>query len=93
MLHVSYLLAVVTKARYRCQIPGSDPRLARSRYLKENAPMAGIAESVAGAFDHAWDRFLGRLDGLTDEEYLWEPVKGRLEDELAGYSRGHNLRC
>jgi len=37
--------------------------------------MAGIAQSVAGAFDHVWDRFLGRLGGLTDDEYLWEPVK------------------
>jgi len=36
--------------------------------------MAGIAESITGAFDHVWDRFLGRLDGLSDEEYLWEPV-------------------
>jgi hypothetical protein len=36
--------------------------------------MAGIANSLAAVFDHAWGRFLGRLDGLSDEEYLWSPV-------------------
>jgi hypothetical protein len=25
-------------------------------------------------FDFAWDRLLARLDGLTDDEYRWEPV-------------------
>jgi DinB superfamily len=38
--------------------------------------MADVATSVASAFDHAWDRLLGRLDGLGDEEYFWEPVEG-----------------
>jgi hypothetical protein len=36
--------------------------------------MADIANSLASAFDQVWDRFLGRLDGLSDEEYLWNPV-------------------
>jgi hypothetical protein len=26
--------------------------------------------------DHVWRRTWARLDGLTDEEYLWEPVEG-----------------
>jgi hypothetical protein len=38
--------------------------------------MADVAISVASAFDQVWDRFAGRLDGLTDEEYFWEPVPG-----------------
>lgn len=32
--------------------------------------------SVAGAFELAWERLVSRLDGLGDEEYLWEPVAG-----------------
>ena len=27
-------------------------------------------------FDFAWGRLVDRLEGLTDEEYLWEPVLG-----------------
>jgi hypothetical protein len=27
-------------------------------------------------FDFTWDRLVTRLDGLTDAEYLWEPVPG-----------------
>jgi hypothetical protein len=32
--------------------------------------MADVGTSVASAFDHVWDWFLGRLDGLGDEEYF-----------------------
>ncbi len=28
------------------------------------------------AYDYAWQRFTDRLDGLSDEEYFWEPVAG-----------------
>jgi DinB superfamily len=28
------------------------------------------------AFDYVWARLAGRLSGLTDEEYFWEPVPG-----------------
>lgn len=49
--------------------------------------MAGIAESVAGAFDYAWDRFLARLAGLTDEEYFWQPVAGCWSVRRAGDGR------
>jgi hypothetical protein len=38
--------------------------------------MAGIDESVVNAFDQVWDRFLRRLDGLSNPEYFWEPVPG-----------------
>jgi DinB superfamily len=38
--------------------------------------MTAIGTSLCAAFDHVWDRFTGRLEGLTDDEYLWEPVPG-----------------
>jgi len=46
-------------------------------YRKEDFhSMADIMESVRSAFDQVWDRFLTRLDGLSDKEYFWEPVEG-----------------
>jgi DinB superfamily len=36
--------------------------------------MNSIRESITGAFDEVWRRTRGRLDGLTDAEYLWEPL-------------------
>lgn len=27
-------------------------------------------------FEYTWDRLINRLDGMTDEEYLWEPAPG-----------------
>jgi hypothetical protein len=38
--------------------------------------MADVGNSLTKAFDYVWDRFLGRLEGLTDAEYFWEPVPG-----------------
>jgi DinB superfamily len=38
--------------------------------------MTDIAGSLVGAFDYVWDRLTGRLAGLSDDEYLWEPVPG-----------------
>ncbi len=38
--------------------------------------MAGIADSMADVFDYVWNRFQGRLAGLADDEYFWEPVCG-----------------
>ncbi|HUQ38765.1 MAG TPA: DinB family protein [Acidimicrobiales bacterium] len=29
---------------------------------------------VLDTYDYVWDRFRRRLEGLTDEEFLWEPV-------------------
>lgn len=31
---------------------------------------------LTGSLDFIWDRVRGRLDGIDDEEYLWEPVAG-----------------
>jgi hypothetical protein len=38
--------------------------------------MDTTADSLITAFDYVWDRLTGRLGGLTDEEYFWEPVAG-----------------
>jgi hypothetical protein len=34
----------------------------------------GLAHSTASLLDSVWPRIRGRLDHLTDDEYLWEPV-------------------
>jgi hypothetical protein len=33
-----------------------------------------MAHSIITTFDYVWDRVSRRLTGLSDEEYLWEPV-------------------
>jgi hypothetical protein len=38
--------------------------------------MKTISDSLITAFDYVWNRVTGRLAGLTDEEYFWEPVAG-----------------
>ncbi|HEY2442481.1 MAG TPA: DinB family protein [Streptosporangiaceae bacterium] len=38
--------------------------------------MDATAGSLIAAFDYVWDRLAGRLTGLTDQEYFWEPVAG-----------------
>ena len=38
--------------------------------------MDATASSLITAFDYVWARLTGRLTGLTDEEYFWEPVAG-----------------
>ena len=31
---------------------------------------------LMGSLDYVWDRVRGRVDGMADDEYLWEPVAG-----------------
>jgi DinB superfamily len=38
--------------------------------------MDATAHSLLTATDYVWDRLTGRLAGLTDDEYFWEPVAG-----------------
>ncbi len=33
-----------------------------------------LRDELVGLSDYAWQRLIDRLAGLTDEEYLWEPV-------------------
>jgi hypothetical protein len=36
--------------------------------------MPGQREDLVALFDHAWDRFWRRMDGLDDEEWRWAPT-------------------
>lgn len=36
----------------------------------------GLATSTLGLLEYVWPRIRGRLDTVTDDEYLWEPVPG-----------------
>ena len=36
--------------------------------------MPGQREDLVGLFDHVWDRFWRRIDGLDDEEWRWAPT-------------------
>ncbi len=44
----------------------------------------GLADSTIGLLDFVWPRIRGRLEGITDEEYLWEPVPGCWSVRLTG---------
>lgn len=39
-------------------------------------PTTEVRDVILDSMDRMVDQLLGRLDGLTDEEYLWEPVPG-----------------
>lgn len=39
-------------------------------------PMASVGASITGCFDDVFARLTVRLAGLSDDEYLWEPVAG-----------------
>jgi hypothetical protein len=47
--------------------------------------MVDIAPSITEAFDFLMSRLTRRVSGMSDEEYLWEPVAGcwsvRLDDD------------
>lgn len=47
--------------------------------------MDATAGSLITTLDYVWARLTGRLTGLTDQEYFWEPVAGcwslRQDDE------------
>ena len=36
--------------------------------------MPGQREDLVGLFDHVWDRFWRRMDGLDDDEWRWAPT-------------------
>jgi hypothetical protein len=35
-----------------------------------------LRDELVGFSDYAWQRLIDRLEGLTDDEYLWEPIPG-----------------
>ena len=47
-----------------------------------------VADSMIKTFDFVWERLIGRLAGLTDDEYLWEPVPGCWSLRLEATGRG-----
>src|SRR6516225_9263223 len=51
--------------------------------------MDAITGPLITAFDYVWDRLTGRLSGLTDEEYFWEPVAGCWSLRQGGDGRWH----
>jgi hypothetical protein len=38
--------------------------------------MSTVGTSITSVFDHVYERLVGRLEGLSDDEYLWEPAAG-----------------
>jgi len=36
----------------------------------------GVSASTFALLDYVWSRIRGRLNGMSDDEYLWEPVPG-----------------
>src|SRR2546429_5641890 len=38
--------------------------------------MTATKSELVDLSNFAWERLRGRIEGLTDEEYLWEPVAG-----------------
>ena len=42
--------------------------------MSENPDTRQLAPQLLGSLDYVWSRFRDRLDGLTEDEYLWEPV-------------------
>jgi hypothetical protein len=44
--------------------------------MRLDRDMDAITGPLITAFDYVWDRLTGRLGGLSDEEYFWEPVAG-----------------
>ncbi len=49
----------------------------------------GLTSLLLDTYDYVWGRLVRRLEGLTDAEYLWEPVPGcwtvRLLDDGTAY--------
>lgn len=40
------------------------------------APTIGVSALVLDSIDYVWSTLRARFDGLTQQEYLWEPVPG-----------------
>lgn len=50
--------------------------LAGQRLMRLDRGMNDVASSLITTFGYIWARLVGRLGGLSDEEYFWEPVSG-----------------
>ena len=38
--------------------------------------IVGMKQELVDLSDHVWQRTRARVEGLTDEEYFWEPAPG-----------------
>jgi hypothetical protein len=54
------------------------PAVVRDVPRNQNGPVdaSPLREDLIDLSDYVWRRLVDRLEGLTDEEYLWEPVPG-----------------
>ena len=52
-------------------------------------PTAEFEVVVLDGLDDAWAQLTARLEGLSDVEYLWEPVGEVLDGPVAGRRIGH----
>jgi hypothetical protein len=44
--------------------------------MTDGAPLPRIKQDLIELADYAYERLRGRVDGLTDEEFFWEPAPG-----------------
>ena len=56
--------------------PGDAHALAHAANVRSLAVMLHTTEELKRLSDAVWERTRRRLEGLTDEEYRWEPVPG-----------------
>ncbi len=63
----------VARQSWRAEL-GHRPLLARG--LRTVSVMVPTSEELQRLSDTVWERTRRRLDGLTDDEYCWEPVPG-----------------
>ncbi len=64
-----------------------DSRFPSMQSIGLDSRMADVAHSIITTFDYVWDRLSSRLAGLSDDEYLWEPVA-----DCWSLRRGHDGR-
>src|ERR1022692_2964453 len=50
------------------------PRPPRCRRQPRVGVMSSSREDLIELFEYVWQRFTDRMDGLTDAEWLWEPL-------------------
>ncbi len=58
------------------QITGTPHGSAATRLPNSVDPTVKVKQELVELSDEVWQRLRSRFDGLTDEEYLWEPAQG-----------------
>ncbi len=52
--------------------------------MAQTRPTDQISDVILDSMDFAFTRLTDRLDGITDEEYLWEPAEGMWSVRVGG---------